>query len=68
MKTYGACIIPAVPMRAEPSHKSEMISQLLFGDLYSIEKHQSQWVKIISLSDMYEGWIDIAQSYKISTK
>lgn len=54
---YGICYLSLVPMRAEPSEKSEMVSQLLFGELYEIvDKHQS-WLHIRTLHDDYHGWI-----------
>ena len=29
---YTVCCVPVSPLRAEPSHKSEMVSQHLFGE------------------------------------
>ncbi|MCH8555868.1 MAG: hydrolase Nlp/P60, partial [Schleiferiaceae bacterium] len=29
---YGICKMASVPMRAEPSDRSEMVNQLLFGE------------------------------------
>lgn len=63
MKT-GVCLLSSIPMRKEASHKSEMVSQLLFGDLYKITEHDGTWIKIIALDDNYEGWIDADQSYE----
>ena len=54
----GVCCVPVSPMRAEPSHKSEMTSQLLFGEAVEvIEKSLDQWIFIRSLYDDYQGWI-----------
>ncbi|MFT5595387.1 MAG: hypothetical protein ACI8QH_000168, partial [Flammeovirgaceae bacterium] len=37
MKEELGCIsLPLVPGRREPSDKSEMITQLLFGEMYSV--------------------------------
>ena len=29
---YTVCCVPVSPLRAEPSHKSEMVTQHLFGE------------------------------------
>ncbi|MBS1597650.1 MAG: C40 family peptidase [Bacteroidetes bacterium] len=51
------CCVPVSPLRAEPSHKTEMVSELLFGELCSIiDNTTDQWVKIICKYDGYEGW------------
>ncbi|MBE0674543.1 MAG: C40 family peptidase [Bacteroidales bacterium] len=47
-----------VPLRAAPSHKSEMLSQLLFGEKYVITGRTGNWIKIKTLFDNYQGWID----------
>ena len=54
---YGFCPLAAVPMRGEPSHRSEMVNQLLFGDSLRIVARQDEWVKVQSLFDDYEGWV-----------
>lgn len=64
MKT-GICLLSSVPMRKDASHRSEMVSQLLFGDLYDITEQSGSWLKIICMEDQYEGWIDADQSYMI---
>jgi cell wall-associated NlpC family hydrolase len=47
-----------VPLRAGPSHKSEMLSQILFGEKYTVIDKSGTWLKIEILSDKYAGWID----------
>jgi hypothetical protein len=54
---YGISQLPIIPMRAEPSERSEQVSQLLFGETYQITDWQEKWVKIIAAYDEYEGWI-----------
>ena len=54
---YAVCCIPVSPLRSEPSHKSEMVTQQLFGEPCSIiEKGEDHWVKIKCRYDGYEGW------------
>ncbi len=55
---YGICLLSLIPQRSEPSEKSEMINQLLFGDLFNIMEHKDNWMKICTEYDGYEGWID----------
>ena len=61
MTRYGICELSVISVRKTPSDRSEMVNQLLFGDLVSIEEFQSGWLKIISLSDNYVGWVDKKQ-------
>ena len=55
--SYGIITLAAVSCRAEDSHKSEQINQLLFGDLYKVRKIKTDWIKVESEYDGYEGWI-----------
>lgn len=50
--------IPLVNIRKEASHKSELISQLLFGEYFTVIQQQVEWMFIKSNSDGYEGWIE----------
>ena len=54
----GVANLSVIPMRAEPSEKSEMVSQLLFGDAYSVMEEADNWLKINTFDCSYEGWID----------
>ncbi|MFO7574224.1 MAG: C40 family peptidase [Bacteroidales bacterium] len=54
-----------VPLRSAPSHKSEMISQLLFGERYEIIAKAGSWIKITTKFDNYSGWIDGDHVYPI---
>lgn len=47
-----------VPLRAGPSHKTEMLSQVLFGEKYTIEDRAGSWIKVHTEFDNYSGWID----------
>lgn len=47
-----------VPLRSGPSHKTEMLSQVLFGEKYSVVDKSGTWMKIETLFDTYSGWID----------
>ncbi len=52
------CNVPVSPMRAEPAHQHEIISQLLFGEAVEfLEAGTRGWVRIKCLYDNYEGWV-----------
>ena len=58
---FGICLIPVIPLREEPSSKSQMVSQLLFGEKYKVLHTQPNWIKIQSVDDEYQGWINDTQ-------
>lgn len=63
---YGINKLAVVPCRIEPSSKSEMTTQLLFGETYQIIEEQGEWLKIKIDSDGYECWINRLQHHSIS--
>ena len=63
---FGICNLGIVPIRSEASDKSEMVSQLLFGEAFKIIESSPKWTKIVSAFDAYEGWIDSKQFQKIT--
>ena len=65
---YGICNLSVVPVRTEPSDKSEIGTQLLFGDAFAILKTSpdKKWVYIKNGFDDYNGWIDSKQYKKVS--
>jgi hypothetical protein len=48
-----------VPLRSGPSHKSEMLSQIIFGEKYIVKGEAGKWLKVETLFDSYSGWIDM---------
>ncbi|MBC7915914.1 MAG: C40 family peptidase [Pyrinomonadaceae bacterium] len=66
MSKYGVCNLSIVPIRAEASDKSELLSQLLFGDCFEILELSEKWLKIKTCFDDYEGWIDHKQYISIN--
>ncbi|TXD53605.1 MULTISPECIES: C40 family peptidase [unclassified Polaribacter] len=63
---YGICTLSSVALRVEPSDKSEMISQVLFGENFTILEKQKYWSKIKISFDACEGYIDNKQFEEIS--
>jgi len=60
------CPLSQVPVRSEPSDKSEMVTQILFGETFSILEEKGNWLLIRMHLDNYEGWIDIKQSMQVT--
>ncbi len=58
---HGICHLSVVPCRAEASDRSELVSQLLFGELFTITRTEEKWVRIRTHIDGYESWIDAKQ-------
>lgn len=63
---FGICNLAIIPLRFEPSDKSEMISQVLFGEHFEILEKLKQWSKIKLQYDDYEGWVDSKQYQAIT--
>ncbi|SHH64313.1 C40 family peptidase [Winogradskyella jejuensis] len=63
---YGICNLGIVPMRFEPSDKSELVSQLLYGECFKVIEKRKKWSRIRVSYDKYEAWIDNKQYLEIS--
>lgn len=61
MNNYGFCHLSVVPLRAEASDSSEMISQLLFGECVEVLEQTEKWTRVKCLWDNYEAWVDSKQ-------
>ncbi|WP_293873745.1 C40 family peptidase [Flavobacterium sp.] len=65
---FAICNLAIIPLRAEPSDRSEIVSQVLFGEHFEILETQNHWSKIKLQFDAYEGWVDSKQYQIISEK
>ncbi|MCW3076548.1 MAG: Hydrolase Nlp/P60 [Bacteroidetes bacterium] len=63
---FGICLLSVVPCRKEPANSSEMVTQLLFGEHYTILEITENWLKIKVAFDNYECWINVKQHTRIS--
>lgn len=63
---YGICTLSIVPARKEPSGTSEMVTQLLFGEHYTVLEQTEDWLRIKTAYDDYECWISRKQHSKLS--
>lgn len=66
MKGTVICHLAAIPMRAEPSDKAEMVNQMLLGETATIldevdNNKGGGWYMISLQHDGYEGWVDKKQ-------
>lgn len=61
MVQFGIVTLPVIPVREIPSHRAEMISQLLFGECFTVSDHVNGWIQIQNHNDHYIGWIEIKQ-------
>jgi len=63
---FGICNLAIIPLRAEANDRSEIVSQLLFGEHFAVLESFKQWAKIKAHFDGYEGWIDSKQFQTIT--
>lgn len=55
------CNLSMVPLRAEPSDRAEMCSQILFGEMMTLIAEKGNWLQVSCDFDEYRGWIDYKQ-------
>lgn len=46
-----------LPIRQGLSDRSEMLSQILFGECFKVLINREDWCRIQTISDNYEGWV-----------
>lgn len=63
---FAICNLAIIPLRAEPSDRSEIVSQVLFGEHFEVLVVDKQWSRIKLQYDNYEGWVDTKQYQLIS--
>jgi len=63
---YGICPLSIVPIRSNNSDKSEMVSQLLFGETVEVLEKKGAWLKVRCIWDNYIGWVDKKQIERIT--
>jgi gamma-D-glutamyl-L-lysine dipeptidyl-peptidase len=66
MKRFGYCNLSAVAVRAAASNTSEMVNQLLFGEVFEILNEQDDFLQIRGALDKYEGYLNVSQYLPIS--
>lgn len=61
----GISLYSIIPCREEPSHKSQLVSQLLFGEKYTVLAEVKDWIQIESVHDHYLCWIAANQHHTL---
>ena len=64
--THGICNLSAIALRKEARHSSEMVSQLLYNETYTVLDKVQDFILIQTHLDQYEGWIQAKQFCEIS--
>ena len=62
----NAGILSIIPVRKNSSSKSELVSQLIYGELFEVIEKKEKWFYIESIDDKYCGWINYSQFKEIS--
>ncbi len=63
---FGYCFLSVVPLRKSASDTSQMVTQLLFGDVVEVlEKVAENWILVKNAFDDYEGYLDPKQLLEI---
>lgn len=64
----GYCIVSISPVRAEKRDASEMVTQLMFGEVVTVEEISAPWCRITTYADNYSGFVDIKHLHFLSEK
>jgi cell wall-associated NlpC family hydrolase len=65
---HGICHLSSLVLRRAPDHRSEMVSQLLFGELYTIQQRENEWTEVCCCYDQYSGWLMTSQLNELTEK
>ncbi|MDA7716744.1 C40 family peptidase [Flavobacteriaceae bacterium] len=63
---YGICHLSIIPLRKDSTSKSELVSQLIYGELFKVLESNEKWFLIECIDDNYKGWINHSQFKEIS--
>jgi len=59
MMKFAYCSVSVSPVRAEDRDASEIVTQLLFGEIVTIEEIKAPWSKVVTFADSYPGYVDV---------
>lgn len=63
---FSICSLSVVPVRAGRNYKSEMVTQLLFGEVVECWEKKGTWTKVRCLWDNQIGWVPTNQLTQIT--
>ncbi|MFY0672101.1 MAG: C40 family peptidase [Bacteroidia bacterium] len=55
--------LSSFPVREKPSHKAQLVTEILYGQRFQIIQDQDTWKKIKIIADGYEGWIEFSHTF-----
>lgn len=55
--TYAVCHISISSLRSSANNKSEQISQVLFGEVFTVIDQRGKWVRVLTQTDAMLGWM-----------
>ncbi|MGE4586861.1 MAG: NlpC/P60 family protein [Mangrovibacterium sp.] len=55
---FGISGLSIIPVRREPSERSEMTTQILFGECFEVHELFLGWCRVTLQYDGYQGWVD----------
>jgi len=59
--SFAVCTVAIMPLRVSSDDRSEMVSQVLFGESMEVLEMSSNWAFVRLSYDKYEGWVDPKQ-------
>jgi hypothetical protein len=62
------CLVSVAPLRNDPNDGAEIVSQLIFGEPVEVLLFGEPWVKIRTILDGYEGFVDIKHLLPLTEK
>ena len=57
MNKYFTSTFSVINLYKRPSTKSEIVTQMIYGESFSISKKKNKWLKIKIKEDNYKGYI-----------
>jgi gamma-D-glutamyl-L-lysine dipeptidyl-peptidase len=63
---HYACQVSLAPLRSQPNERSEMLSQLLFGETVEVTDSRDNWRHVTCSWDGVSGWVDARQLLRIT--
>ncbi len=58
---FAICTVSIMPLRAASDDRSEMVSQIMFGETIEVLEQSTNWAYIKVSYDHYQGWVDPKQ-------
>ncbi len=65
MQEFGIATESLISLRKKPSEKSELSSQILFGETYKVLQFKGEWIEIETVYDHYSGWISTNMHFAV---